>query len=240
MTDDGQTLRQWVGAAVRQHRERHGRRQEDLARVARRVGLSWAGTKVAALERGDKALPAEELVLLPLVLSLAGCGQPSLADLLPDGEGTVALNARTSIPATVVGQLVRGDPAGHAQVTRRLNTEDLDTPEREAAALRAGAIRHAAGYNRLLTVGEMRAVAEGLGEADQRAARELGAVGYPFETLCAVLWGQSLSAKRDALLAATGADETNRASLAARRGRITRELYSQARRLLARADDQKD
>jgi hypothetical protein len=86
------------------------------------------------------------------------------------------------------------------------------SPERQRAAQRAQVIRRAAGRGTLLTVEEQRAVSEGSGEADERAARELGEAAYPFETLCAVLWGRSLSAKRDARLAATGADQGSASS----------------------------
>lgn len=182
-------------------------------------------------------------MLLPLGLSMAGCGQPSLADLLPDGPpGEVELTARISVPAAVVGQLMRGDPAGHRHVKGQLMRADFpDTPERAEAATRAAAIRRAAGRRTLLTVGETRAVTEGLGEADERAARKLGVGGYPYQTLCAVLWGRSLSAERDARLAATtGADAGSAASVTARRGQVSRQLLSEARALLARTGDRKD
>ena len=116
MTGEPETLRQWVGGRIRALREQHGQRQDDVARAARDLGLAWSRSKVAALERGDKALPAEELLLLPVVLADAQCGQPSLADLLPDGSGTVRLGDRTAMPAAVLARAIRGERADTSEV----------------------------------------------------------------------------------------------------------------------------
>src|SRR4051794_18409181 len=78
VTEELLTLRQWIGQAVRRLRDEHGRRQDDVAVAARSVGLAWTRGKVAELERGGKAIPAEELLLLPVVLAYAGCGEPQL------------------------------------------------------------------------------------------------------------------------------------------------------------------
>jgi hypothetical protein len=237
VADSAQPLRAVVGDRVRAVRETANVRQQVLSDAARALGLTtWTRTRIAALERGDKAISAEDLVRLLAVLTLGLRRTVDLTELF-DSPRRIGLSDVASIEARRVVDVFRGgNAAKYVAVSRR--TPPLDTPERAAAAARAGVILHAAGRKRLLTVGEQRAVTVGLGEADERAARKLGEAPYPFETLCAVLWGRSLSEERDARLAAAGADlGTTAASLAARRGRVTRELLAEAAALLARADE---
>lgn len=219
-----------VGDRVRAVRESAGIRQQDLSDAARQLGLTtWTRTRIAALERGDKAISAEDVVRLLAVLNIAAGRVVDLAELF-DSPAAVALSDTASIPARAVVNVLRGgDTAEHVVLVRQTAGSEWD--ERREAANRASRILRAAGRTTLPTVGETRAVTLGMGEADERAARDLGLSIYPFETLCLVLWGRSLSAERDARL--TGAKPGSAASLAARRGRITRELLAEARARLA-------
>ncbi len=212
------TLRQWVGLAVRRLREQHGKRQDDVARSARQLGLTWTASKIAVLERGDKALPAEELLLLPLVLAWAQCGQPSLADLLPDGSGAVRLGDRTAMPAAMLAQVVRGEDVDICEVDSPEWEEGGDL-ERMMSMLRAA--KAVAGRTPRELVDAERAA----GDAERIAARRLG---VPFAAVVAAAlatWGHGLTEERDSRAANhPGADATAR-SVQAARGHVTRELY---------------
>ena len=189
---------------MRAVREAAGIRQQDLSDAAKRLGLAtWTRTRIAALERGDKAISAEDLVRLLAVLNLSARRRVDAAELF-DASDTIALSDTAWIPARGVAEvLCGGDTTDHVVTLYQPSPSSVDTPERRRAADRASRILHAAGRTALPTVGETRAVSLGMGEADERAARDLGLDLYPFETLCLVLWGRSLSAERDARMDAS-------------------------------------
>lgn len=233
VTDDELTLRQWVGRAVRQIREHHGQRQDDLARSAREVGLTWTSSKISALERGDKALPAEELLLLPLVLARAGCGSPTLADLLPNGPNMVRLGERLALPARVLAEsLEYADPddVDNPVVSRERTMSRCsfdawfstgNDPQREAAAIRTMWPQ---------MPGEPYDVARawhGAGDAERIAARRLE---VPFSVVLAAAmatWNHSLTEERDVRAAQRAGPDASARSAQAARGHVTRELYGE-------------
>lgn len=187
-------LRQVVGQRVRELREQAGLRQDDLALAARGFGLLWNHSRVAALERGAKAISAEELVLLPAILGSA-LGRPVGMGKLFDSDGSVQLSRSAEIPSRSLSEVLCGaDP-------------------------------------------KPRIVCQGIGETrpgpvsecDERARRKLGVGADTYVTICNQLWGHSLLAERDARFGALM--NVSPASLAARRGRVTRELLAEARGL---------
>ncbi len=226
---DALTLRQWVGQAVRSLREQHGKRQDDVARSARTLGLSWTASKVAALERGDKALPAEELLLLPLVLEKAMCGQPSLADLLPDGSGTVRLGDQTAMPAAVLAQVVRGE---HVDIS------EVDSPSIRESFARIEAWAEAGGPKRSMSIfraamavapgrdsRELAAVERAAGDAERIAARRLGVPSLALIAAALATWGHGLTQERDARAAERAGPGASARTAQAARGHVTRALY---------------
>lgn len=232
MTDEPVPLRVVVGDRVRAIRESAGARQQDLSDAAKRLGLTtWSRTRIAALERGDKAISAEDLIRLVAMLHSLCKRQVDIAELFDDPR-VVEVSESVFIPARRIAKVLCGGVDG--QVIRYLLTtpefsrSQWDTPERAEAADRASRILAAAGRG-LPTVGESRTVAMGIGEADERARRDLGLAEYPFEMLCLVMWGRALSAERDARLESAGASDGTAGSLAARRGRVTRALLHEAR-----------
>lgn len=221
-----------MGERVRVVRQAAGLRQQDLSDAAKWLGLrSWSPTRIAGIERGAKAISAEDLLRLVAVLSRATGRDVDVAELF-DSADYIKVTDAASIEARQVVELLRG-----RAVTWHLSPTSVDLGEQAAAAARSSAILRAAGRNRLPIVGETRRVAQGMREADERAARALGLAAYPFETLCVVLWGRSLSDERDARLAARGMDGDAAETVRARRGRITRELLAEARTLIDRADE---
>ena len=225
---DALTLRQWVGQAVRNLREQHGKRQDDVARSARTLGLTWTASKVAALERGDKALPAEELLLLPLVLAQAQCGQPSLADLLPQGSGTVRLGDQTAMPAAVLAQVIRGE---------NIDIREVDSPTIRESFTRIEAWAEEGGPRRdvhiraILEVApdrnsrELHAAERTAGDAERIAARRLGVPSLAIIAAALATWGHGLTQERDTRAAQRAGPGASARTAQAARGHVTRELY---------------
>lgn len=100
-------LRLIVGRRVRAIRKEAGARQVDVATAARAFGLPWPASKVAALEVGAKCVSAEELLLLPAVLT-AALGRPvGYADLFDD-DADVRLSPAVVVAARDVPALLAG------------------------------------------------------------------------------------------------------------------------------------
>src|SRR5262245_11868311 len=104
-------MRAVLGSAVRRLREAEGLRQDDLARCANELGLAWPRSKIAALERGDKAVSAEELVLLVLILRRAFDREVSMTELFEGNEQIQLTGAVTGV-AREVGEILGGADAG--------------------------------------------------------------------------------------------------------------------------------
>lgn len=217
---------------MRALREQHGQRQDDVARAARVLGLAWSRSKVAALERGDKALPAEELLLLPLVLATAECGEPSLADLLPDGSGAVRLGDQIAMPAAVLAQVVRGEevdiseidsPSIREGITRTETWMKGGGPEHLLSMVRAAGAAAPPG----VTWREMLAAERDAGDAEQIAARRLGVPHVAVVAAALATWGHGLTEERDARAAQRIGPGASARSAQAARGHITRELYGE-------------
>lgn len=229
MTDGGDalSLRQWVGRAVRRLREQHGQRQDDVARSARQLGLTWTASKIAALERGDKALPAEELLLLPLVLADAQCGRPSLADLLP-GSGIVRLGDTTAMPAVVLARVVRGEDVDITEVDSPSIREALTRVDCGADFERMGSmLRAVKAVAPGTTPRELVAAERAAGDAERIAARRLD---LPFSVVVAAAlatWGHGLTEERDTRAAQRAGPGAPARTAQAARGHITRELYNE-------------
>ena len=198
---------------------------------------TWTRTRIAAIERGDKAISAEDLLRLVAVLEIAADRPVDIAELF-DSPDCIALSDIARIGARDFAEVLRGSPVSDRaslDLTLALPVQvEIDEAELRRLANRRLAIYAAGGHP--VTIGQEKEVKKGFGEADERASRELNEPRSTFQSLCAVLWGQSLSAERDARLAAAGTDQGSPASVAARRGRVTRELLREARELLAIVD----
>jgi hypothetical protein len=147
---DAIPLAQAVGARFRAIRSENGIPLDRIAAEARQLGLGWAKSSVAALEKGRHALGPGELLLLPTILARAGAwayeyadfgGQHvqtgrhpvDLADLLPDDDRPVLLAGTVHMPARAL--------RGHlAQLTVR----SLDNLQL-AARLKAGGLKGSVG-----------------------------------------------------------------------------------------------
>lgn len=204
------TVRQAIGQRIREIRTAHGRQQWHIADAARTLGLAWDQSRVAGLERGAKALSAEELLRLPLVLQWAGCGSPTLADLLPsDRNERIRLDSSTTASAGLLRDVLAGqaDPRGTI------------TP--------AGATPRGFGLPRFGSPADEPAEHR---DAERTAAARLGIPVADVVRLSRTLWeGRSLTDERDRLVAARSSVGDTPDRTAALRGRVTRDLIEQLR-----------
>lgn len=203
------SLRQVVGDRVRELRKSAGLRQEDIARAARDVGLAWPRQKIAELERGEKSISAEELILLPSVLSALLVDldrEVSLADLL-DSDAEIRLSPKTRISARDVSRELCGEREPGAFV--HVEVPDIDS---------------------------LIAVQRTAGEAEHRIARKLDEQRNVIYAICHRLWGQSLSAERDSRVAAALPADTPPPTVQAKRGRVTRDLAEEIRTFIEAAE----
>lgn len=222
---NAESLRRIVGRRVGDLRQAAGRRQEDVATAARECGLAWSRSKVASLEAGEKAISPEELVLLPLVLSLALGRAVTLTELL-DVESDITLSTTVTWPASTVAAMFAGDQ----EVINRL---PVPTSPR-TAAIADRALRHVGeATHRLRDLGldlmtsDARRVQAQSGEAEVKAARRLHEPRMVIDALGLRLWSRSLSAERDRRLGDVAGQPP--ATVRARRGQITRQLLAEMR-----------
>jgi len=187
----GETIEQAIGREIRRLREAAGVGQSVLAAAARQYGLPWTRAMIAAVELGRKRLSLGELALMPLVLveaNITGGIVLSLGDLIPTDptdQRSVDAGPGLQLPLRIARGLLLGDPAAAAEV-----------PTLSEAAAIAGAA-----HRLIATITAATRAIEAAGDAEQKAALALRV--SPDEVVEAAhrLWGCSLTARRDRLVA---------------------------------------
>lgn len=222
MEQCGVPIRQVVGANVRNIREAAGARQDDVATAARREGLRWTRSKVAALERGDKSIDLAEAVLLAQALGGVTGADVGLADLL-QGDGPVRLSPEVVVHRAALRRFLRGDPVsirvgdvpGGPENAAHTVSQAVAQLDRLSKLDRSGVIR----------ASELRRALHASGEAEERAGRALGLSKAELAALSLGLWGRTLAEERDLRV---GVDNPG-SGRSARRGRATRQLMAELR-----------
>ncbi len=181
-------------------REQGGARQDDVSREARRHGLAWSRSKVAALERGEKSISIEELALLPRILAEATGSVVSVGMLVPD-DVLVRLTDAVAIPGETLKRVYGGTGVQPETIPHETHIEIMR--------------KTFPGVPHLV-----------VGEAEQKAAPRLGVDAATVATVAYDLWGRSLGAERDARVAEREPDASpdRRRAL---RGQVTRHLVEQ-------------
>ncbi|MGI8753976.1 MAG: helix-turn-helix domain-containing protein [Acidimicrobiales bacterium] len=208
-----------IGRNVR--RLRGDRNQDDVAKSARAVGLAWSRQVVSGVESGVRQLDLAEATLLAVALRVG------VLELLAGDNTTVVLSKDASAPLDIVRRVIGSESAGDVRIN------DLDTPESRAVQTMVPAMGAAfaewssemssLGLSKMSldTVIQAEAAAEQL--VEQRAAARLGTTARRVSLVAYDMWGHSLTEERDRR-AAVRAPDTDRRSVQAFRGRITREL----------------
>lgn len=215
-------LRFVIGEGVRRVREAHGVRQEEVSRAARAYGLAWARSRIAALERGDKAVSADELTLLPLIMS-AACTRPVALSELVAPDVWVRVGDRAMPGSDIAAIWAGGMPLRGRNVPGTL--QDLISEQADAEAARPD-------FDRLVALGafgehdgeELRGLwATGASLAEERAATRLSERPRVVAYLARAVWGASLDEERDRIVAERDPDASpdRRRAL---RGQVNREL----------------
>ncbi|MFC6017242.1 hypothetical protein ACFP2T_13620 [Plantactinospora solaniradicis] len=240
-------FRQAVGGAIRRLRQESGRTQDDVARSAREAGVAWDRSKVAALERGEKAITAEELILLPYVLKTAGVQFHDIVELFGPPDQMVGLTRRAfPVRPSEIAWMLRGmprpptrDPSevgllfGLIPVAPGTRVILPDPDEEDAAIKRIAEL----GFADLSYHAFQRAAAFS-GEAEEKAARKFGEPKAVIAGIAAALWGKSLTQERDErVLKAIGddLDSLTPRQIQATRGHHTRKLLTEMEIRLADA-----
>jgi DNA-binding XRE family transcriptional regulator len=233
------TVDQAIGQRLRELRDEHGLRQDQVARAARQVGLGWTQSTVAAIERGNRALSLGEWFLLPTVIGFAGgiTGYwPKLAELLP-ASGRVALSAETTADVDVL----LAELAGQLDHDSR-TLGDYDTPF--IRQLNEGTRRWLAKVKRELlplwpgmTLGGAQDAQEAArGDAERKAARKLGVDAMNLSVAAHGRYGRSFTEERDARVAEQAPAGAAPRSLQALRGHVTRAMLAELAPALERKE----
>lgn len=207
------TVSELIGRSMRQIREEHGIVLADVSRAARDLGLTWDPSAVSRLETGKRALTVEELIALPLIMTLAINQTVTLVQLLDGleirsfadnfGRGIIGIHVLAMLAEPALA--ARIPPENVSEIASRVLDEDKRTMQlKRANTEERSAFR------------ELQAVADELGvsAADvSRAAEDL--------------WGKftmSPSRERERRLIESGADLSQPTRVRTLRGHITRQL----------------
>lgn len=238
----------YIGERLRRAREARGLRQDDIAAAARRWGLRWSRSAVAAIEAGQRDLTLHEFLLLPWIAAnqapeavMRGDDQSiSLADLMMPPEffsEWVTLTPRVTVSTFLVRAVLAG-AAGSA---------GAEVQELFHVAPSSGFGSGRAHRRSLATMGENEAVRafwpdaeradleaanrDKLGEAEQKAAKRLQTFPLAVAAVSRMVWGRSLTEERDRRLTEAAAGSLTPRSLQALRGHMSRVLLKELREL---------
>ncbi len=218
-------------------RDEHGASADHVAEAARRHGLRWQRSTVASIETGKRGLSAEELLLLPAVLSEA---------LRSGGERTwITLGDVLNLEASITDEVIvtprgfRDLLAGKVPSIADWHRPKLLAQVKEALAPGGQFVRAFKHMRRLWP--EIDLLDEELdrslsraskGEAEQKAARAIGVSASDVTIVSWRLWGRSLTDERDRLAELDADHADTPRTTQTRRGHITRRLVAQIRQTL--------
>ena len=225
---------------MRALRAEHHRTADDVAEAARLLGLHWQRSTVASIETGKRGLSAEELLMLPLVMTQALSGgsgdvidvslgylldvEAELSDgveMLPQGAHELLAPRPRRRPGSRAGFRF---PKLVAEVLEKLDSGGKNRArDRRIEQLWPDVHGHVTiNFDHLFAV--TRAAS---GEAEQKAARKLGVSGLDIAAVSFRLWGHGLTEERD----------SRAGDNATRRGHVSRGLVEDIRAVLREVDN---
>ncbi len=228
-----ETLSAAVGQRIKALRVERGTSADRVAETARTFGLGWQRSTVASIETGRRGLTAEELMLLPVVMTAVLETDVHLGDLLrveaalsddvsfrPAGFAALLEGKRLKLPTHMV------IPKLFERINEQLGPENK-------AWQRIEKLWPEVHGDVALNLDNLMAVEKaGSGEAEQKAGRSLGVSGVEVAAVAFRRWGRGLTAERDARVAEKADQSTSNRSVQAIRGRVTRTLVAEIRPLL--------
>lgn len=225
------TLRELIATNIRRLRSGTTVQPEDVARAASHFGLEWTAAWVSAVERGQKALTAEQLVALPLVLTTALAHRVSLSDLLL-GEGSLHLGK--PIPGTTLSTYYLREIITAAPFRRSFLDFDPAELEAQQEASEQSLAAQAAEKMREITranlgdvdIRALKRAEEGATTHEAKLAKRLGVPEIVVIAAAASLWGRSLSEERDAQM--VGLPSQSKAAISRKLSTAVTERLDQA------------
>lgn len=220
-------LGQLLGDRLQEMREERGLSQDDVARMARDVGLPWAKATVIAFESGRrKAIWVEELLLVSYAFSV----EPSDWFI---GRGWAKLSPEAMATLMVIRAILAGSPTAHwTRISERLwdLPQFKDAPnvlgvqfEKLNQRLRKAEEFLGPGFSTESAIAAVRGAAA---PAEVRAAYKLQVKPIDISLAAFKLWGRSLTMERNRRVGVAARQATLR-SLNATRGHITRTLLKE-------------
>jgi hypothetical protein len=199
------TLRHLVAGNITRLRVHAQVPVERVAQAAMGYGLKWTVPWLQSVEQGNRGLSAEQLLMMPLVLSSALAHRVTLADLVA-GEHPVELSPDRQVSPAHLREMVTGEPTYRPFTTSAPDPAALLTASNQQAVEKMRTVRDAnLGGVDVRTLGQAEA---GAGPAEERLAKRLGVPVIVVIAAAASLWGRSLSDERDALVKKDPADAT--------------------------------
>ncbi|WP_225732295.1 MULTISPECIES: helix-turn-helix domain-containing protein [unclassified Nocardia] len=219
MSTEPMTLAQAIGRNARKLREEAGATLEAVAFQAGQCGLKWTSGKVGDLESGRVSPSLPTLYALGMAFAKLLERDVTLAELCELDDGNIQINDALVIPGQALSRALRGEAV--------IPVDDylLEVVKRSRAL---GAVAKFYGGKRPKGVSMLdvyRAVAQ-VGQAEQRAAKDLGIVSDHLALLALARWKHTFSEERDAR---AGKDAN-----AQRRGQVTREMKDELRQDISR------
>jgi transcriptional regulator with XRE-family HTH domain len=190
-----------IGRNVRRFREQLGGTQDDLARELREGGWQASGLTVAALERGDRALLHEEVLLLADVLNVS-------VEELHAGDRNEFVRVRSLYPENT--EFLRGRLT-QSRLPERYPTWSETQSHRQHIQIDTG------GYIEIVAARE----------AEGYAAKRLGISPDEVVRHSLALWHRTLTEERDARTAERTPPDASPRSRTIVRGHVSRELLAE-------------
>ncbi|MFD7168614.1 hypothetical protein [Streptomyces violascens] len=212
------TLRQVLGAGLREIRKARGLKQEEAAALLQQHGLTtWIRGTVAQAEVGARRIALEEVLLLALAF------EASPADFVAgEPDDLVELSPGARLTVSAVKALLSGNTAAVQTMPERAVeiTESLALANRTADFL--AEVQRSGRVDPALVE---RAVAS-VGEAERHVARKVGTSPEWVNLMALERWNRTLSQERDRRLQQRR-PEASKGQLTTLRGHITRELLTE-------------
>lgn len=204
---EGHWLHQIIGENLRRWREDHGHTQDEVAALARAVGLSWTQATVAQIETGRR----ETLERLSELMLVSEFTDLSVGEMVASDSPVELASATNADPEWIRAKL----QGKHA--------EGLRTP---ADLIYGGTEFLESQWPGEPTWKAVQAATDSLRTAEQRAAASLGVEPFFLSREAWKRWGRGLTEERDRRAREEYPDGVNAQAL----GRITRNLIAELRK----------
>lgn len=189
---------------------------DDVARATRQLGLNWGTGRISDLEHGRVSPTLPTLVTIALALSAVAERNVTVAELLQSDE-RIYLTRDLAVTGDELKAILDGDEKAYKRLAGQ-------AASRASAGAEAAIAEWPDRLRKGVSVGQLRQVYAGYGEAEQLLERELGVSRDRLAAEMAALWGAAFHVERDRR-AGPGAN-------AQKKGRVSRALKAELKAVL--------